>query len=102
MDFPYNADFFVSDINEYTLHGVNTETGIDCSALMQHIFNDVAALLLPRTASEQMKREEKAGRHNLKTGDLIFSVPAHRIAMLMYILVMTNFYMQRVNINALL
>lgn len=52
--------------------GGSTREGIDCSALMQHVFSDTMNLRLPRTTYEQMLRGNRVEKHNLKAGDLLF------------------------------
>lgn len=52
--------------------GGNSEHGIDCSALMQHVFSDTVDLRLPRTTREQIKLGTRIGRYALQTGDLVF------------------------------
>ncbi|MDU4840069.1 MAG: NlpC/P60 family protein [Leclercia adecarboxylata] len=39
--------------------GGTTHNGVDCSALMQHLFRDAAHLSLPRTTGEQINRGMK-------------------------------------------
>ncbi len=39
--------------------GGTTHNGVDCSALMQHLFRDAAHLSLPRTTGEQINRGVK-------------------------------------------
>lgn len=52
--------------------GGTTHRGVDCSALMQHIFNDSLHTELPRTTFEQIKNGTKVNKNNLKPGDLVF------------------------------
>lgn len=52
--------------------GGSSHRGVDCSALMQHLFSESAALTLPRTAAEQMRRGKAVSRRELKPGDLVF------------------------------
>lgn len=52
--------------------GGTTHRGIDCSALMQHLFSDAAHLKLPRTTSEQIHRGVQVAQYRLKAGDLVF------------------------------
>lgn len=54
------------------LLGGSSLRGIDCSALMQHLFRESLNLTLARTTSGQIKEGVKVDRHNLKVGDLIF------------------------------
>lgn len=52
--------------------GGNTEHAIDCSGWTQRIFMDVAGILLPRTAREQVNIGQKVNRKSLEFGDLVF------------------------------
>jgi len=52
--------------------GGSSHRGVDCSALMQHLFSESAALSLPRTAAEQMRHGRAVSRGELKPGDLVF------------------------------
>jgi len=52
--------------------GGTSHHGVDCSALMQHLFSDAAHLSLPRTTGEQIHRGVQVAEHRLKAGDLIF------------------------------
>ncbi|QLK62490.1 glycoside hydrolase [Enterobacteriaceae bacterium Kacie_13] len=52
--------------------GGTTHSGVDCSALMQHIFNDSLHKELPRTTFEQIKNGRIVSKNNLKPGDLVF------------------------------
>ena len=52
--------------------GGTTHRGVDCSALMQHLFTDAAHLNLPRTTSEQIHRGVQVAQYRLRAGDLVF------------------------------
>lgn len=52
--------------------GGSTHHGVDCSALMQHLFSEAADLSLPRTTGEQINRGVQVAEYRLKAGDLIF------------------------------
>ncbi|HDT2077343.1 glycoside hydrolase [Enterobacter cloacae] len=52
--------------------GGTTHRGVDCSALMQHLFSDAVHLNLPRTTSEQIHRGVQVAQYRLKAGDLVF------------------------------
>lgn len=52
--------------------GGTTQRGVDCSALMQHLFSDAAHLDLPRTTSEQIHRGVQVAQYRLRPGDLVF------------------------------
>src|SRR5471032_2538772 len=56
---------------QYRLGGT-THRGVDCSSLMQQIFNDSLHKRLPRTTFEQIKGGQKVSKDNLKPGDLVF------------------------------
>lgn len=56
---------------QYHLGGT-TQKGVDCSALMQHLFNDSLHHPLPRTTFEQIKNGKKVNKDNLQPGDLVF------------------------------
>ncbi|WP_110647428.1 NlpC/P60 family protein [Salinicola peritrichatus] len=58
----------------YALGGT-THRGIDCSALMQHIFTEAFSLELPRTTGEQVLEGSRVARDQLKAGDLVFFRP---------------------------
>ena len=49
--------------------GGTSHRGVDCSALMQHLFSDAAHLNLPRTTSEQIHRGVQVAQYRLKAGD---------------------------------
>lgn len=52
--------------------GGTTHKGVDCSALMQHIFNDSFHKALPRTTTQQITNGEKVSKEKLEPGDLVF------------------------------
>jgi len=52
--------------------GGTTKDGIDCSALMQNLYNSFYKISLPRTAKEQYHATRRISRAELKEGDLIF------------------------------
>ncbi|MDF3919791.1 C40 family peptidase [Salinicola salarius] len=58
----------------YVLGGT-TRNGIDCSALMQHVFVEAFALELPRTTEEQVLEGSRVAESSLKAGDLVFFRP---------------------------
>jgi murein DD-endopeptidase / murein LD-carboxypeptidase len=53
-------------------YGGSTKDGIDCSALMQTLYQSVYGITLPRTAREQYQFSEKISRTEIREGDLIF------------------------------
>src|SRR5690554_5258321 len=52
--------------------------GIDCSALVQNVFNETFRLELPRTTGEQVQQGTPISRAELQVGDLIFFRPPGR------------------------
>ncbi|HED6273150.1 TPA: C40 family peptidase [Enterobacter sichuanensis] len=52
--------------------GGTTHRGVDCSALMQHLFSDAVHLDLPRTTGEQIHRGVQVAQYRLQVGDLVF------------------------------
>ncbi|WP_251976805.1 C40 family peptidase [Salinicola avicenniae] len=58
----------------YVLGG-ESRRGIDCSALMQHVFGEAFAVDLPRTTDQQVLEGSRVARDQLKSGDLVFFRP---------------------------
>ncbi|MGJ8515274.1 NlpC/P60 family protein [Carnimonas bestiolae] len=58
----------------YRLGGVS-HRGIDCSALMQHIFRDGFDHDLPRTTASQVLEGDRVLKSHLRPGDLVFFRP---------------------------
>lgn len=52
--------------------GGHSHRGIDCSALMQEIFEESMRMDLPRTTGEQMHNGYRISKGELKPGDLVF------------------------------
>ncbi|OLO13028.1 hypothetical protein BTW10_01255 [Chromohalobacter japonicus] len=52
--------------------GGTTQRGIDCSALMQHVYRDAFHISLPRTTGQQMQEGRRVQRSELEAGDLVF------------------------------
>ena len=52
--------------------GGTTRSGIDCSALVQTLYRDVAGVQLPRTTRAQVRTGERVRKRNLQPGDLVF------------------------------
>lgn len=52
--------------------GGTTRRGVDCSALMQHLFAESASVALPRTTQEQIKKGRAVRKTALQPGDLVF------------------------------
>ncbi|QLK63837.1 hypothetical protein GE278_23860 (plasmid) [Enterobacteriaceae bacterium Kacie_13] len=65
------TEFYQWEGVKYKLGGVN-DAGIDCSALMQEIFNNALEMELPRTTSEQIQKGRSVSIGQLKPGDLVF------------------------------
>lgn len=56
-------------------YGGMTHRGIDCSALMQHVFRDGFDYRLPRTTLGQVTEGEHVSKSKLLPGDLVFFRP---------------------------
>jgi cell wall-associated NlpC family hydrolase len=52
--------------------GGTTKSGVDCSAFVRTLYEDVYGVSLPRTAEEQERLGAKIERRNLVAGDLLF------------------------------
>ncbi|MGE3959638.1 MAG: NlpC/P60 family protein [Vicinamibacterales bacterium] len=52
--------------------GGNTRSGVDCSAFVKAVYQDVYGVQLPRTAEEQERLGRKVDRKDLQPGDLVF------------------------------
>lgn len=66
-------------VNALTLAGLryaygrqSVTQGMDCSALVQHVFRESAQLELPRTSEEQSRIGDLVLRRELIAGDLVF------------------------------
>lgn len=70
-----NRDDLLNELSIY--HGVPYRsggtriTGVDCSGLVQAVFNSVG-VDLPRTAVEQFAQGRPIGKGSVRTGDLVF------------------------------
>jgi cell wall-associated NlpC family hydrolase len=53
-------------------YGGTTKRGVDCSAYMGHIFENIYGFKLPRTARMQYAASVKVNYHDLQEGDLVF------------------------------
>ena len=53
-------------------YGGESKKGIDCSALMQTVYQSFYKISLPRTAREQYQFSKKISRTEIREGDLIF------------------------------
>lgn len=49
--------------------------GVDCSGLVQRIYQDLFSIRMPRTAKQQAARGVRVGRQALEPGDLVFFRP---------------------------
>jgi len=49
--------------------------GVDCSGLVQRIYQDIFGIQMPRTARQQAARGVGVGRQALAPGDLVFFRP---------------------------
>ncbi|MCM2971066.1 C40 family peptidase [Larsenimonas suaedae] len=56
-------------------YGGTSRSGVDCSALVQHIFRDSFDIDLPRTTLGQVLEGNKISKAALKPGDLVFFRP---------------------------
>ncbi|MDF1667748.1 MAG: NlpC/P60 family protein [Planctomycetota bacterium] len=65
------------DIN-YVLGGRSFETGIDCSALSQRLFERHFDILLPRHSGDQRRCGRRILRSELALGDLIYATARHK------------------------
>jgi lipoprotein Spr len=52
--------------------GGTSHKGVDCSALMQHIFSESLHTDLPRSTFQQIKNGQRVDKAALKAGDLVF------------------------------
>jgi cell wall-associated NlpC family hydrolase len=56
----------------YKWGGVTPDAGLDCSGLVQFVFQQVTGVTLPRTAKEMSRLGETVSLSDLKPGDLVF------------------------------
>ncbi len=56
----------------YKWGGTTPQSGLDCSGLVQFVFQEVTGVTLPRSAKELSRIGEKVARDDLKPGDLVF------------------------------
>ena len=68
------TDFYSSWRGTRYCYGGTTKKGVDCSALMQHLYKEQFDVELPRTTLTQVQIGEQVvgNRENWKVGDLIF------------------------------
>jgi cell wall-associated NlpC family hydrolase len=56
----------------YRFGGESPESGLDCSGLVRHVFQQVTGVTLPRTAAEMSRVGDGIAKHELEPGDLVF------------------------------
>ena len=56
----------------YKFGGSTPDTGLDCSGLVQYVFQQVTGVTLPRTAKEMSRLGDKVAMAELAPGDLVF------------------------------
>jgi len=57
---------------DYRWGGTRPETGLDCSGLVQYVFQQVTGVTLPRTAQQMSRMGERVKLGELEPGDLVF------------------------------
>ena len=57
---------------EYRWGGEDPASGLDCSGLVRHVFQQVAGVSLTRTSKEMSRVGNRVGKHDLMPGDLVF------------------------------
>lgn len=62
----------------YVLGGRSFETGIDCSALSQRLFERHFDILLPRHSGDQRRCGRRVQRSELALGDLVYATARHK------------------------
>jgi len=56
----------------YKWGGSQPETGLDCSGLVQYVFQQVTGVTLPRSAKDMSQLGDRVALTELKPGDLVF------------------------------
>jgi cell wall-associated NlpC family hydrolase len=56
----------------YKWGGATPDTGLDCSGLVQFVFQQATGVTLPRSAKEMSRLGDKVGLADLRPGDLVF------------------------------
>ncbi len=56
----------------YRWGGTSPQTGLDCSGLVQFVFQQVTGVTLPRSAKEMSRLGDQVALADLKPGDLVF------------------------------
>lgn len=59
--------------------GGSDRRGVDCSGLVQRMYQDLFGIQLPRTARQQSARGVRIKRSKLKPGDLVFFKPPGKL-----------------------
>ena len=57
---------------KYKWGGDDPATGVDCSGLVSHVFNEVAGIILPRDSRSMSKVGAVVEKDELQPGDLVF------------------------------
>ncbi len=57
---------------EYRYGGNTPESGLDCSGLVRHVFQEVTGFTLPRTSREMSRLGARVSAKELQAGDLVF------------------------------
>ena len=56
----------------YRFGGNSPDSGLDCSGLVRHVFEEAAGLMLPRRSEEMSRQGQKVALDQLRPGDLVF------------------------------
>ena len=56
----------------YRFGGESPDTGLDCSGLVRHVFQQVTGVTLPRTSKELARIGDAVAKKDLEPGDLVF------------------------------
>ena len=56
----------------YRFGGNSPDSGLDCSGLVRHVFEEAAGLVLPRRSEEMSRHGQKVALDQLRPGDLVF------------------------------
>lgn len=56
----------------YRFGGNSPDTGLDCSGLVRHVFQEAVGLVLPRRSEEISRSGDTIRRDQLRPGDLVF------------------------------
>ncbi len=59
---------------DHKMGGTN-ESGVDCSAFVRAVYENVFHVSLPRTTKDQVRKGIPVPRHELQAGDLVFFRP---------------------------